>query len=135
MPTVLKRLLVLLLLLCNLAFANADDVKKVVFHINNPAKVNYLAEGVSNLRRVSPNSDIVVVFNGRAVVTVSLMGQQENIVKELIGQGVKLGACTTAMLKLKMPADALIEGVEYIHEGGMLRLMKLQEQGYSYIKM
>jgi len=135
MPSFIRFLLMLLLVANSLIPVYAGEVKKVVFHINNPTKVDALAESVTNLNRVSPDADVVVIFNGRGVVAVSMLAPQKNAVEEILSTGARIGACTTAMLQLAVPTDALIKGVEYIHEGGVLRLIKLQEQGYSYIKM
>ena len=49
-------------------------------------------------------------------------------------QGLALGACGNTMKGMNVTLEQLPEGTKPLPQGGVVRMMELQEAGYSYIR-
>jgi len=52
----------------------------------------------------------------------------------LAGQGLDLGACGNTLDAQKLAVTDLLPGFARIDEGGVVRLAKLQAEGYAYLR-
>ena len=58
----------------------------------------------------------------------------KQMVAELQGQGLVLGACGNTMKGLNVSLEQLPAGTKALPQGGVVRVMELQERGYSYLR-
>lgn len=134
----MKKIIYLLTLLALLPFktALADNIN-VLLHLNDKAKIPHLEKNIINLRKgLGEDVNIQVVINGRAV-TAMLSGNTltEEKVKSMREQNASIGICHYAMSNNNVNEDRLIEGVSILKEGGIVTIVKLQQEGYIYIKL
>ena len=134
----MKKIIYLLTLLTLLPFeaAQAEDTS-VLLHLNDKAKIPHLEKNIINLRKgLGEDVNIQVVINGRAV-TAMLSGNKliEEKIKSMREQNAKIGLCHYAMRNNNVNEDLLVEGVSILKEGGIVTIVKLQQEGYIYIKL
>ncbi len=109
---------------------------KVVFHMNDPARLTELVNVVSNTATAfQHNVDIVVVINGPAITRLTNISHTEESIRTILNTGAEINACSNAMLNKKIDNSQIINGVTVLKEAGVLRIMQLQKAGYSYIKI
>jgi intracellular sulfur oxidation DsrE/DsrF family protein len=116
--------------------ALADNIN-VLLHLNDKAKIPHLEKNIINLRKgLGEDVSIQVVINGRAV-TAMLSGNKliEEKVKSMREQNASIGICHYAMSNNNVNEDRLVEGVSILKEGGIVTIVKLQQEGYIYIKL
>ena len=134
----MNKIIYLLTFLTLLPFetALADNIN-VLLHLNDKAKIPHLEKNIINLRKgLGEDVNIQVVINGRAV-TAMLSGNKliEEKVKSMREQNAKIGICHYAMSNNNVNEDRLVEGVSILKEGGIVTIVKLQQEGYIYIKL
>lgn len=123
-----------LLLLISSTVIAAEN--KLVIHINDPARLAELVNVVTNTSEAfNKKIDIVVVVNGPAITRLASFSNNQESIQTILDTGAELGACSNAMLNKKINPDQLIKGVTVLKEGGVKKIMQLQQAGYSYIKM
>lgn len=133
----IKQIVVLLLLLLVPTTPILAEEYKVVFHLNDMAKLPNLEKGVINLKNsLGDGVDIQVVINGR-VVTSMLSGNRlvEEKVQSMLGNGASVGLCHNAIKTHNVNTNLLIEGVSVLSMGGYVTILELQKKGYVYIKI
>lgn len=106
------------------------DPKMQMIAINNAVNVQK-ALGIDNV-----TVEIVAYGPGLSVLVANPANKQAARVKSLAMQNITFSACGNTMKKIqkktgKLPV--LVEGVGVV-PGGVVRIMQLQEQGYSYIR-
>lgn len=111
----------------------------VVMHLDWD-QADVLKMGLENIRNllkdVSPTQAAVrFVVNGKAVVLFrkDRVGEQHELVKELAAKGVKFCLCRNALAKNGVDENDLIDGCEIV-SAGIIELIRLQQDGYAYIK-
>ncbi len=112
-----------------------SEAFKIVYHLNEKEKSQVLIASVNNILELHPKADIKLIMHSQAIMGLS---KQDNLHRDFIAllkKGVAIGACSISMLKHKTNPDLMIEGVEFLTEGGILRIVRLQQQGYLYIKL
>ncbi|MCW9046964.1 MAG: DsrE family protein [Gammaproteobacteria bacterium] len=114
-------------------YAQATD--KVVLHISNPLKMTMLVNNIKNLRKMlEKDALIAVVVNGPAVARFSTSFSSRKQLDEILQQDADVSVCSFALKNKNISKEQLFEGVYYLEDGGVSRLVKLQQQGYAYIK-
>ncbi len=78
----------------------------------------------------------LVVFGPalRTFVTKDMDPAVKQALERLQTQGVTFGACGNTMKNLNVTLEQLPEGAKHLPQGGVVRLMELQEQGYVNIR-
>ncbi len=134
----MKAFIYLLILLLFSPWQSAlAESTKVVMHLNDTSKLPHLEKNIGNIRKgMGEDVDIQVVINGRAV-SAMLSGNKlvEDKVKSMLSNNAKIGLCHTAMRNNNVNEHLLIDGVTILPEGGIVTLIKLQKDGYAYIKI
>jgi len=133
----IKRFVLMTLVLLLPVSSLLAEEHKVVFHLNDTAKLPNLEKGVYNLRKsLGDDVDIQVVINGR-VVTSMLSGNRlvEDKVNSMLANDVEIGLCHNAIKNHKVNTSLLIEGVSILEQGGYVAILELQKKGYVYIKI
>ena len=117
----------------------AEDVRKLVIHVNS---ADEMTQGMA-IRNASTalsmlKSAVVVEFvaYGPGISLVTKGGANETKVIDLMDKGVKFHLCELTVKKVtkkKGKAPSIIEGVNIV-SSGTVKIMDLQEAGYSYLK-
>lgn len=127
------------LLLATVAFAAAAQ-DKVVYHISDAG-----SQALAGLRNVKnhidtdPGAQIVVVThaNGVDFLMQDAMDRNGNpyeiAVQELVRRGVKFEVCEITLKNRGLKKEQFIAEATFT-PSGVVRLAKLQHQGYAYIK-
>ena len=124
-----------LMSMMHITAVQAAEKDKVVLHINNPQKMTMLVNNVTNLRsRLGPDADIVVVVNGPAVVRFTNLTPSRKPLDKLLKKGAEVQICSYALKNKKINRIQLLEGTNYLEDGGVAKLVDLQKKGYAYIK-
>ena len=131
-----NRLLLWFALLMFPLVAVAADEYKVVLHLSNQHKLHVLVNNVANLRSAfGDRLEIIAVVNGPAVTKFARFSNTEKQIEEILSQGVQLSVCSIAMQNKKILKEQLLDGINYLEEGGVAKLVQLQAKGYAYIKI
>jgi len=116
---------------------------RIVYHLNEPgvekAKVvlgniqNHV-NGVGGFQHIEA---IELVVHGAALKTF-VKSDMDPAVRGLLDrlqtQGLALGACGNTMKGMNITLGQLPDGTQQLPQGGVVRVMELQEAGYSYIR-
>jgi len=128
----------LTVLLCTLLIAPlsaAASKDKVALHVNTPEKMTMLVNNVKNLReKLGPEADIVVVINGPAVIRFSTLADSREQLDELLAEKAEIMICSYAMSNRNLTRVQLLDGTQFLENGGVAKLVELQQNGYVYIK-
>jgi len=79
------------------------------------------------------NVDIEIVAYGPGIKMLELDSTSGNRIADAIKRGVKFEACQTTMRKLKLTKDSMLDNIGYV-PGGVVELMRRQQEGWAYIK-
>jgi intracellular sulfur oxidation DsrE/DsrF family protein len=122
----------------------ADQPKKhrIVYQLNDPGvdKARFVLGNIQNhvsgLGWDHIEAVELVVFGPalRTFVTKDMDPAIKQALERLQTQGVTFGACGNTMKNLSVTLDQLPEGAKHLPQGGVVRLMELQEQGYINIR-
>ena len=110
------------------AVFHVDTADGAVFSLALGNIANYLAALPDAARRVT------LLANGKAVVLFRQGGHpEENALRELLDRGVTVAVCANALKKNGMDRSELPEGCTVV-PAGIVELVRLQNEGYAYIK-
>lgn len=125
-----------LLLVCSQALANEQQPVKILFHLNEPSKFMMLVHGVANARKVyGDRAMIEVVINGAAVTRLARFAHTSKQIDSMLDNGAEIGVCSNALLNQKVDPAQLDQRVTVIGKGGLSKIIRLQDEGYHYIKI
>jgi len=82
------------------------------------------------------NVDVEIVAYGPGLGLLTMVSSQKDRVASLAMQNITFSACGNTMKKIAKKSGKkpiLIDGVKVV-TAGVLRIMELQEQGYSYLR-
>ena len=118
----------------------ANGVQKVVYHLSEPTRVNFVLGNIKNhiVGKGGPDKvKIVLVIHGPALEAFVSSKANPDIRKQIekrAGDGVAFVACGNTLKAQKLQVSDLLSGFEVAEEGGVVRIADLQEQGYFYIR-
>jgi intracellular sulfur oxidation DsrE/DsrF family protein len=148
------RILVLLFTLALVTPAQADDVKRVVWHVDyaDPARLGRMISSINNMTEAYEGEladyDIRIVFLGagiRFVTTDPLKNtpfkedwrlrkaKSELHVRLKSLNNVKMELCNITLTAVQLDAKTLIPGVTLV-PSGVVQIADLQSKGFSYLK-
>ena len=133
-----KKLLFAAVLSIASAIVCAQD--KVVYHVNDTASQALGAlRNIGNHLDTDPSAQIIVVTHAQGVDFL-MEGAKDRTDKPFIGlvaglrnRGVRFEVCEITLKNRSLKKEQFIQEAEYT-ASGVVRLAKLQSQGYSYIK-
>jgi len=112
----------------HLTEAGADKAKFVLGNIQN-----HIA-GVGGVEHVEALELVVHGSALRTFVVATMDAGVKEALDRLQGQGVRFGACGNTMKAFNLTLGDLPRGAIPLPQGGVVRVMELQEQGYTYIR-
>lgn len=118
----------------------SPDASKVVYHLADLDKVNFVLgniknhyEGVGGPAHVK----IALVVHGPALKAFRATAANPIVKKDVgkfHGEGLELSACGNTMKAQKLTLDDLLPGFVAAEQGGVVRIAELQAQGYLYLR-
>jgi intracellular sulfur oxidation DsrE/DsrF family protein len=115
-------------------------VPRVVYHLADAAKVNFVLGNIANHFRGMGGPDkvhIELVVHGPALAAFDAARANPLLARTLaalLSQGLGLGACGNTLDAQQMGVGDLLPGFSRVDEGGVVRLARRQAEGYAYIR-
>jgi intracellular sulfur oxidation DsrE/DsrF family protein len=122
------------------ARAAGVGVPKVAYHLADADKVNFAIGNIENHIAGEGGPDkveIVLVVHGPALLFFRQSAASADVRKRLSGlaaSGVGLAACGNTLKAQKLEVGDLLPGFVRVDEGGVVKLARLQAEGYAYIR-
>jgi intracellular sulfur oxidation DsrE/DsrF family protein len=114
---------------------------KVVYHLDDPDKTKFVLGNIQNhidgVGGVENIEAIELVVHGpalRGFATKNIDPDVKQALERLQKERVSFGACGNTMKAFSLTLDQLPAGAHPLPQGGVVRIMELQEQGYAYIR-
>ena len=120
--------------------AGAGNKLKVVYHLSDAEKVNFVLGNVQNhIDGVGgpEHVTIALVIHGPALKAFHSAQANPDIsqrVGDFSRDGVELAACGNTMKAQNVTLTDLLPGFVNAEKGGVVRLAELQSQGYLYLR-
>jgi uncharacterized protein len=111
-----------------LSDAGVDKAKFVLGNIRNHAS------GVGGWQNIESLELVVFGPALKSFVQGSMDPALAQTLEALQGQGMTFGACGNTMKNFSITAEQLPPKSRILPQGGVVRIMELQEQGYIYIR-
>ena len=120
------------------AAAATGGVPKVAYHLADLDKVAFVLGNIENhIAGEAGKVEIVLVVHGPALALFQTARTNPDIARRLAGiakSGVGLAACGNTMDAQKVSLADLLPGFVRVDEGGVVRLARLQAEGYAYLR-
>lgn len=120
-----------------IAAAGTDKPHKVVFQVSDgdPAKWNLALNNVRNVQNDLGRDKVAVelVAYGPGIAMLKMDSVVANRIAEALKAGVAVVACENTMRNSKITREDMLPDIGYV-EAGVVELMKLQKEGYAYIR-
>jgi intracellular sulfur oxidation DsrE/DsrF family protein len=122
------------------AIAADDGVPRVAYHLSDKEKVQFVLGNIENHIKGMGGPDkvrIALIVNGPALTAFTSRDINSDVAKRLqqvAAAGVALGACGNTLDGTKLTVADLAPGFVRIDEGGVVRLARLQAEGWAYLR-
>jgi hypothetical protein len=122
------------------AQAASPDAGKVVYHLADLDKVNFVLGNIKNhYKGVGGPSHVKIALVVHGPALTAFRSEAANpIVKQDVsrfhGEGLELNACGNTMKAQKITLNQLLPGFVAAEQGGVVRIAELQAQGYIYLR-
>jgi intracellular sulfur oxidation DsrE/DsrF family protein len=146
---VFRAFVILLALTVTAGVADASHLKeqprkhRVVYHLTEPgvekakAVLGNIVNHVNGVGGWDNIEALELVVHGAALKTFvakDLDPAVRGLLDRLQTQGLALGACGNTMKGMSITLEQLPEGTKPLPQGGVVRVMELQEAGYAYLR-
>lgn len=117
------------------ASTSAVTPQKVVFQVNedDSRKWNTILGNINNVQEELGRVEVTVVAIGPGLGMLKAEALTANRVQDAMAAGVRFVACGNSMTAQKLSKDDMIDGIGYA-KAGYVELMRLQQQGWAYIR-
>jgi uncharacterized protein len=122
------------------ASAATADTSRVVYHLTDLDKVDFVLGNISNHFAGMGGSDkvtIALVVHGpalKAFHTSEALGDVSKRTEELSKTGLQMHACGNTMRAQNVTLKDLLPGFVVADKGGVVRVAELQSQGFIYLR-
>ncbi len=118
--------------------AAAGEGLKVVYHLSDADKVNFVLGNIKNhYEGTGGNVDIALVVHGPALAAFKSTGASGAVSSRFAGlvrQGLVPQACGNTLHGMDITVADLLSGFQLAEKGGVVKLAELQHQGYLYLR-
>jgi uncharacterized protein len=127
-------------LLASRTKAATPDAAKVVYHLSDLDKVDFVLGNINNHYKGMGGPDkvtIVLVVHGPALKAFHTADASPDMSKrtaDLAKNGLGLHACINTMRAQNVTLAELLPGFTVADKGGVVRLAQLQGEGYAYLR-
>ena len=118
----------------------ADELPRVVYHLSDKEKVQFVLGNIENHFKGMGGPDkvkIALVANGPALTAFASKDINPDVarrLRKLAEMGLDLGACGNTLDATNLTVADLVAGFTRVDEGGVVRLAKLQAEGWAYLR-
>jgi intracellular sulfur oxidation DsrE/DsrF family protein len=122
------------------AASTVDSVQKVVYHLSEPTRINFVMGNIRNHIAGKGGPDkirIVLVIHGPALeafVRTKSTPDMKLQIKGRADDGVSFVACGNTVKAMNIAVPDLPDGFDIAEEGGVTRIADLQAEGYLYLR-
>lgn len=122
------------------ARAATGGIPRVAYHLADADKVGFVLGNIENhiAGEGGPGRvEIVLVVHGPALAFFRKSAATADVGRRLAGlvsAGVGLAACGNTLTAQKLELGDLLPGFVRVDEGGVVKLARLQAEGYAYIR-
>src|SRR6202451_2605800 len=122
------------------AKADTPSASKVVYHLSDLDKVDFVLGNINNHYKGMGGPDkvtIALVVHGPALKAFHAASATPDMTKrtdEMKNSGLQLNACINTMRAQDVTLKDLLPGFIIADKGGVVRLAELQSQGYVYLR-
>ena len=108
---------------------------RVVFQVNedDSRKWNTVLANINNVQEELGRVEVTVVVIGPGLGMLKADALTANKVQDAMSAGVRFVACGNSMTAQKLAKDDMIDGIAYA-KAGYVEIMRLQQQGWTYIR-
>jgi hypothetical protein len=120
--------------------AQVADRQKVVYHVTEAERVPFVLGNIENHIRGVGGPDkveIILVAHGPAVKAFEKKEAPPPVLERIAGlkrNGVDFNACGNTLRNNKAEIGDLADGFVRVDQGGVVRIVELQQQGYVYLR-
>lgn len=117
------------------AESSAAAGNRVVFQVNedDSRKWNTLLGNINNVQEELGRVEVTVVAIGPGLGMIKADALTANRVQDAMSAGVRFVACGNSMQAQHLTKDDMIDGIAYA-KAGYVEVMRLQQQGWAYIR-
>ena len=118
--------------------ATKPERDRVVFHVSGPDQ-RIWNQALNNIKNVqdayggAENVDVALVVYGFGIDMLKADAPTANRVTATAKTGVNIVACETTMRGRKLTKEDMNPSIGYV-PGGVIELMRLQKEGWAYVK-
>ena len=108
---------------------------RVVFQVNedDSRKWNTVLANINNVQEELGRVEVTVVAIGPGLGMLKADALTANKVQDAMSAGVRFVACGNSMQAQHLTKDDMIDGIAYA-KAGYVEIMRLQQQGWTYIR-
>ncbi|MDP1735590.1 MAG: DsrE family protein [Sulfuritalea sp.] len=108
---------------------------RVVFQVNedDSRKWNTVLANINNVQEELGRVEVSVVVIGPGLGMLKADALTANKVQDAMSTGVRFVACGNSMTAQHLTKDDMIDGIAYA-KAGYVEVMRLQQQGYAYVR-
>ncbi len=120
--------------------AAAPDAAKVVYHLDELDKVDFVLGNIANHYKGMGGPDkvtIALVIHGPALKAFHAKSASPDMTRrtgEMTKSGLALNACINTMHAQNVALQDLLPGFVIADKGGVVRIAELQSQGFAYLR-
>lgn len=112
--------------------------RDLVLHLDggDPAMLRFVARNARNYLNAAPEekADVVIVANGPgAALCAKPHDESIPVLDALFDLGVAVKVCANALAEQKIPREFVFTGCEIV-PAGLAEIVRLQREGYAYVK-
>jgi intracellular sulfur oxidation DsrE/DsrF family protein len=117
------------------AGAAAPVQNRIVFQVNedDSRKWNTILANINNVQEELGRVEITLVAIGPGLGMLKADALTANRVQDAMAAGVRFVACGNSMQAQHLTKDDMIDGIGYA-KAGYVEVMRLQQQGWTYIR-
>lgn len=125
---------VMLLALCNINMAKADNIEGVVVQGNgNKAQFERALKLASNMHEILKTTKFEVVVFGPAVKLLTALSDEEPLIQKVQEEGIKIIACGRSLKTDHVKPEDLAPGIPVVPFGAVYIVQK-EKAGWQYFK-
>ena len=108
---------------------------RIVFQVNDEdsRKWHTVLANINNVQEELGKVEVAVVVIGPALGMLKADALTANKVQDAMSAGVRFVACGNSMSALKLDKDDMIDRIDYAR-AGYVEIMRLQQQGWNYLR-
>lgn len=119
---------------------SARRVPKAAYHLADPARVGATLDGIERHFAAMGGPTrvhLALVVHGPALAAFEATHADAELARRLAtlaAMGLDLCACADTLVAHRLEIDQLLPGFMPVPEGGVVRLARLQAEGYAYLR-